>query len=162
MWGAGGVAAAVLAAVVGQNVVRPALLRRVVRRSLAVQRAVLAAHRVDVVVGSSFGGAMALQLLGDGSFSGPTVLLCPAQELVAARAKRAACALPSDAQGVIVVHGRQDQTVPIEHSRALVRGTAATLLEVDDDHRLSVNATPTNLGAWVRQAMAAGQSSRPA
>ena len=44
-----------------------------------VQRDALAAcDHPDVLVASSWGGAVALKLLADGSFSGPSVLLCPA------------------------------------------------------------------------------------
>ena len=43
-----------------------------------VQRAALAATPADVLVGSSWGGAVAATLLADGSWSGPTLLLCPA------------------------------------------------------------------------------------
>ena len=44
-----------------------------------VQRIALASgERPDVLVASSWGGAVALKLLADGSFIGPSVLLCPA------------------------------------------------------------------------------------
>lgn len=132
-----------------QRFVRPALMRRVFRKSVEVQRALLAAQPVDVVLGSSFGGAVALELLHSGAWKGPTVLLCPAHRLVAARGQVASPTLPADAARVLVVHGEQDETVPLQDSRSLVKGTAATLLEVPDDHRLTATATPENLRAWV-------------
>lgn len=131
------------------------LMRRMFRRSVAVQRALLATHPIDVVLGSSFGGAVALELLASGAWKGPTVLLCPAHRLVAERSWRPAPALPEDASRVVVVHGRQDETVPPEHSHSLVRGTAAKLVEVDDEHRLAVAATPEQLAAWIELARGA-------
>lgn len=134
---------------VTQGFVRSRLVRRMVRRSLAVQVALLKTKQIDVVVGSSFGGAMALELLARGRWTGPTVLLCPAQRLVAQSAWLAPRALPEDASRVIVVHGRQDETVPIEHSRSLVKRSGARLIEVDDDHQLSATTTPENFRQWV-------------
>jgi hypothetical protein len=49
----------------------------------------------------------------------------------------------------LVVHGRQDETVPIDHARSLVKGTAAKLIEVDDEHRLAATATPERFKEWV-------------
>lgn len=137
---------------VTQGFVRSRLVRRMVRRSLAVQVRLLEARKIDVVVGSSFGGAIALELLARGLWTGPAVLLCPAQRLVAERTWLAPRALPPHAARVLVVHGRQDETVPVEHSRSLVRNTAARLVEVDDDHRLSASATPEHFRAWVAAA----------
>lgn len=134
---------------VTQGFVRSRLIRRMVRRSLDVQLALLKTKQIDVVMGSSFGGAIGLELLARGAWSGPTVLLCPAHRLIAESTWLAGKALPADVSRVVVVHGRQDETVPIEHSRSLVKNTQAKLIEVDDDHRLTATATPENLRAWV-------------
>lgn len=125
------------------------LWRRAIRASLAVQRAALAG--VDVVVASSFGGAIAHQLIVEGAWSGPTVLLCPASNRVAARAwwpPPAGLATVPCADQVLVVHGRADEIVPFADSEALVAGSTATLLAVDDDHRLSATATADGLASW--------------
>lgn len=151
--GSGGFLLATVSVAVLQRFVRPLLMRRTFRRSVDVQRRLLASHSVDVVLGSSFGGAVSLELLATGLWAGPTVLLCPAQQLVATRAWRPSPTIPSTAQQVLVVHARQDAVVPVEHSRRLVKGTSATLHEVDDDHRLSNNATPANLRSWVLEAL---------
>lgn len=127
---------------------RAAVTRRMWRRSLEVQRAALRAHSIDVVLGSSFGGAVALELLAKGDWKGRTVLLCPAHRLVAQRARVTPSRLP-DQPDVLVVHGTRDETVPITHSRELVEGTRAKLIEVDDTHRLTDTATPENLKAWI-------------
>jgi pimeloyl-ACP methyl ester carboxylesterase len=129
--------------------VQPLLMRRVFRRSVDVQLALLRANQIDVVVGSSFGGAVALELLVSGAWKGPTILLCPAHRRVAGRAWRPAPSLPADASKVLIVHGRQDETVPIDHSRSLARGTAAKLIEVDDEHRLAATATPERFKEWI-------------
>jgi predicted esterase len=91
-------------------------------------------------------------LLSRGAWKGPTVLMCPAHRLVAGRAWLPSPTLPPDASHVVVVHGRQDETVPIEHSRSLVKGTAAKLIEVDDEHRLAATATAPNFTAWIKLA----------
>ena len=148
-FGALGFLICVVSYAVLQRFVRPLLVRRMFRRSIAVQRALLLANQIDVVVGSSFGGAVAIELLHTGAWRGRTVLLCPAQRLVAGRAWRPGSTLPADASRVVVVHGRKDETVPLGHSRALVKGTAARLIEVDDEHRLSATATAENFAAWV-------------
>lgn len=132
-------------------------VHRAFERSVAVQVAMLAAHKVDVVVGSSYGGAVSLALVQRGHWKGPTVLLCPAHNLIADRAKRlrpkGLVALGEAAAKVVVVHGVQDETVKLADSRALVAGSAAKLIELQDDHRLSANATPDNLRAWVMGAV---------
>jgi len=150
------------AAVAARRPVVQLVLRRAVDASVAVQRAALAEGPVDLVVGSSFGGAIAHRLLLDGAWRGPTVLLCPAAQLVAARAGQppppGLSALPAAAAArVVVVHGRCDEVVPFDHSVALVRGSAARLLPVHDDHRLSHSASAAGLAAWCAAASAPGR-----
>jgi hypothetical protein len=135
-------------------VVRLFVTRRVFTRSLEVQRRHLATTSVDVVVGSSFGGAIAVELLRAGDWRGPTVLLCPAYALVSRRSGRPPHLgfdglSPDVTAQVLVVHGTKDQTVPLEDSRRLVARTSARLVTVDDDHRLSATATAPSLHAWV-------------
>jgi len=99
--------------------------------ALATQAAALAEFRPDVLVGSSFGGAVAVALLQRGLWRGPTLLLAPAVSHfgVAATLPAGAC--------VTVVHGTRDAICSIEVSRALARaGGAVRLVEVDDEHRL--------------------------
>ena len=133
--------------------VRPLLMRRILKRSVVVQRALLSANAIDVVAGSSFGGAVALELIRLGAWKGPTVLMCPAHQLVAGRAWTKVPSLPADASHVVVVHGSKDETVPLAHSRELVRGTAAKFIEVEDDHRLTTTANAENFALWVKLAL---------
>jgi len=144
--------ATALVSALAMTTARPLITRRMWHRSLAVQRHALAENAIDVVVGSSFGGAIALELVSREEWKGPTVLLCPAQRLLANRARLTPTTLPPTRAQVLVVHGRQDEVVPIEHSRQLTTGTLARLLEVDDDHRLTTTATAANFRVWVEAA----------
>jgi hypothetical protein len=147
----GALGTALLVAVAAPTGLR-VVIRRAFRRSVLVQERALREHAIDVVLGSSYGGAVALELLRKGTWKGPTVLLCPAHRLVAERARLPFVAFVLGAD-VCIVHGTKDTTVPIAHSRALVANSAATLLEVDDDHRLNQSATPTKLAEWIALAM---------
>lgn len=149
--GAPGFLIGVITLAILQRYVRPPLTRRMFRLSVEVQRALLKTNQIDVVVGSSFGGAVCVELLRTGAWKGPTLLLCPAHRLVAGRAWLPSPSLPVDASHVVVVHGRRDETVPLDHSRALVKGTAAQLIEVDDEHRLASTATAQNFAAWIKR-----------
>ena len=151
-FGAMGFLLAVVSLVLLQSSARRLLVRRMFKRSVEVQRQMLRQHPIDVVVGSSFGGAVALELINSGAWKGPAVLLCPAHRLVATRGWMDVPTLPRDRGQVVVVHGRRDEVVPLFHSKELVQGTAATLLEVDDQHRLSQTATAEAFKAWIAAA----------
>jgi hypothetical protein len=89
--------------------------------------------RPDVVVGSSFGGAIAVALLQREAWSGPTLLLAQAAQRLGVRGR-----VPPGAR-VWLVHARGDAVVPIADSRRLARsGTPGyvKLIEVEDDHAL--------------------------
>lgn len=107
----------------------------------------LAERAPDVLVGSSFGGAVAVALLQGGRWRGPTLLLAPA-----ALARGLRRELPADSP-IWIVHGRRDAVVPIEDSRELARagGARVRLLEVDDDHALPASVADGRLVAWVRE-----------
>lgn len=100
---------------------------------VALQADVAHRFRPDVLVGSSFGGAVAVALLQRRLWRGPTLLLAQA-----ALRQGLAPALPEDVD-VWLVHARADDVVPCEDSRTLARsGTPGRvrLLERDDDHPL--------------------------
>lgn len=132
------------------------ITRRMLARSVAVQERALAENTVDVVVGSSFGGAVVLELLRRGAWKGPTVLLCPAHLRVAERAGTAWAPLarPERPSSVLIVHGREDEVVPYEHSVQLAAELGVELCTVTDDHRLTRSATAEGLRSWVDRALA--------
>jgi hypothetical protein len=87
----------------------------------------------DVLVGSSFGGAVAVALLQREQWRGPTLLLAQAALRQGLRAR-----LPGGVR-VWLVHARGDDVVPVADSRKLARsGTPGLvrLVEVEDDHAL--------------------------
>jgi predicted esterase len=89
----------------------------------------------DVVVGSSFGGAVAVHMLKKGTWRGPTVLLAQAY---VTRDTRDDLDLPEHVP-ITLIHGKRDNIVEIGASRTLSEyGTKdlVKLIEVDDGHDL--------------------------
>jgi len=104
--------------------------------------------RPDVLVGSSFGGAVAVALLQRGVWRGPTLLLAQA-----ALRRGLGAQLPEGVH-VWLVHGTRDDVVGIEDSRLLAHsGTPAfvRLIEVDDDHSLHGTVESGKLVGIVRE-----------
>jgi predicted esterase len=112
--------------------------------AIRTQADALAVFCPDVLVGSSFGGAVALALVQRGSWRGPTLLLAPAHGHFGLESS-----VPAGAT-LRIVHGTRDDVCPIEHSRALARSPSVELVEVDDDHRLSSLLAGGALAGWVR------------
>jgi hypothetical protein len=86
-------------------------------------------HQPEVIVGSSRGGAVAMNL---DSGSTPLVLLCPAWR----RWGRSGSVKP----GTVLLHSPADEVVPIADSRQLVRVSGlpeSALIVVGTDHRLA-------------------------
>ncbi len=118
--------------------------------SVALQATHAAEFAPDVLVGSSFGGAVALALLQRGLFRGPTALLAPAHGFYGVPAR-----IP-DEQRVLIVHGVRDDVVPIDGSRELSRtGTPGLveLVEVEDEHRLRSLLEGDAFAALVRRTL---------
>ncbi len=121
--------------------------------SIATQAAALAAAAREgrsphVLVGSSFGGAIAVALLARGLHRGPTLLLAQAADKLGVHDP-----LP-EGVAVTLVHGIHDDVVPIEDSRVLARtGTPGLveLVEVDDGHRLKALVDSGRLAELVRE-----------
>ena len=86
-------------------------------------------HKPDVVVGSSRGGAVAMNI---DSGNTPLVLLCPAW-----RNWGTAKMLKANS---VILHSRQDDVIPFANSEELVASSGLqpeTLIEVGADHRLA-------------------------
>ena len=105
----------------------------------------------DVVVGSSYGGAVAVALLARGAWRGPTVLLAPA-------AGRLDITDPlPEGVPVTVVHAARDAIIPREHSEALAATGSpdrVRLVVVDDEHRLDTLLAGDGLADLVRETWA--------
>ena len=93
-------------------------------------------YQPDVVVGSSRGGAVAMNI---NSGDAKLVLLCPAWK----KWGTAKTVKPSTE----VLHSRADDVVPFADSEELARVSGATLIEVGNDHRL---ADPEPLEAMLK------------
>lgn len=111
----------------------PAMDTKDFEACVRVQEAEIGAFRPDVLIGSSFGGAVAVELLHRGAWTGPTLLLAQAAFRIGTRTS-----LPAG-RIVWIVHGTNDEVVDVDDSRRLAQtGTPALvrLIEVDDDHSL--------------------------
>jgi alpha/beta superfamily hydrolase len=124
---------------------------RMIDAALAVARAAIAEHDPELIVGSSFGGAITVRLLREGDFRGPAVLIAPA-----ARKITGDDALP-DGTRALILHGDLDEVVPHEDSVALAKtgGWGVELRTVHGgDHRLNVILEDGQLAAAIDQLLA--------
>ena len=158
----GGVAAGIgIAAWVGAR--GGALRRRALRRSyeacIAIQQAAIERERPDVLLGSSWGGAVAVELVARGLWRGPTVLLAPAFHRVAfnmgweaVEADLAQLRALAATRPVVVLHDPVDDTVPFADSVALAGRSAIELVRVDaGGHRLMGLLDDGSLAATLRR-----------
>lgn len=110
----------------GHEVFNPALPDDRFAEAVQIAQAEFDKHRPAVVVGSSRGGAVAMNIdSGNARF----VLLCPAW-------KRWGTA-KTVKTGTVILHSRADDVIPFAHSEELVKNSGATLIEVGSDHRLA-------------------------
>jgi hypothetical protein len=124
----------------GHEVVNPALPDEDFAGAVRIAQAEFDRHRPDVVVGSSRGGAVAMNIdSGDARL----VLLCPAwKKWGTARAVK---------PGTVILHSRVDDVVPFADSEELVNNSglpASALVVVSADHRL---ADPESLESMLRE-----------
>ena len=113
----------------GHTVLNPALDDEDFAGAVRTAQAEYDHHRPDVIVGSSRGGAVAMNL---DAGSTPLVLLCPAW-------KRWGTA-KSVKPGTVILHSEADDVIPIAESRELVRVSGlpeSALVVVGSDHRLA-------------------------
>jgi predicted esterase YcpF (UPF0227 family) len=110
----------------GHEVINPALPDDDFAEALRIAQAEYDKHQPDVIVGSSRGGALAMNLnCGDTSL----VLLCPAWK----KYGTAKTVKPD----TVILHSRADDVVPFADSEELAKKSTATLIEVGTDHRLA-------------------------
>jgi hypothetical protein len=113
----------------GHQVINPALPHEDWAESLRIAQAEFDKHQPHVVVGSSRGGAVAMNIK---SGEAKLVLLCPAWK----KYGTATTVKP----GTVILHSRADDVVPFADSEELVRNSelpAWALIEVGTDHRLA-------------------------
>lgn len=122
----------------GFDVLNPALPDEDFAEALRIAQTEVDRHRPAVIVGSSRGGAIAMNLEAGAT---PLVLLCPAwKKYGSARTAKS---------GTILLHSEADEVIPVSDSRELLRNSdlpASALVVVGNDHRL---ATPEALSAML-------------
>ena len=123
----------------GHEVIEPALHHEDFQAAVETAQAAFDQHQPDVVVGSSRGGAVAVNI---NSGMARLVLICPAW-------KKCGTA-KSVKPGTVILHSRADEVVPFQDSVDLISMSqlpATSLIEVGRDHRL---ADPEPLEALLR------------
>ena len=120
----------------GHEVVNPALPDDDMEQAVRIAQAEFDKHQPKGVVGSSRGGAVAMNI---NSGEGRLLLLCPAWKKYGTA--------KTVGNGTIILHSRGDDVVPFADSEELAKNSKATLIEVGTDHRL---ADPEPLAAMLR------------
>ena len=113
----------------GHTVINPKLPDEDFEEALRIAQAEYDRQHPDVIVGSSRGGAVGMNL---DSGDTPLVLLCPAWKKYGT--------VKTLKPGTIILHSRADDVVPFADSEELVRTSglpASALVEVGNDHRLA-------------------------
>src|SRR5205807_238627 len=113
----------------GHEVLNPPLPDDDFDAALRIAQGEVERHHPDVIVGSSRGGAVAMNL---DAGTTPLVLLCPAWKRwgTARRVK----------PGTVILHSEGDDVIPLAESRELVRASGlpdSALVVVGKDHRLA-------------------------
>jgi hypothetical protein len=123
----------------GHEVLNPPLPDEDFAEALRIAQSEFDKHHPDVVVGSSRGGAVAMNIQ---SGDKPLVLLCPAwKRFGSARTVKA---------NATILHSRGDEVIPFADSEELARNSGlpqSALVEIGTDHRL---AHPEALEAMLR------------
>jgi len=107
-----------------QEVVNPKL-----PEAVKIAQAEFDQHQPDVVVGSSRGGAVAMNI---NSGEDRLVLLCPAGKKWGS--------VKTVELSTVILHSKADDVIPFAHSEELARNSgllATALIGVGDDHRLA-------------------------
>jgi hypothetical protein len=120
----------------GHELINPKLPDEDFDAAVRIAQAEFDKNRPQVVVGSSRGGAVAMNIdIGTARL----VLLCPAwKKWGTAKTVKL---------GTVILHSRADDVVPFANSEELARNSGATLIEVGTDHRL---ADPEPLAAMLK------------
>ncbi|WP_013627321.1 alpha/beta fold hydrolase [Rubinisphaera brasiliensis] len=129
----------------GHEVINPALNDDDFDAAVRTAQSEYDQHRPDVIVGSSRGGAVALNIE---SGETPLVLLCPAwKNWGTARSLKA---------NSVILHSRADDVIPFSDSEELIANSglpSEMLIEIGKDHRL---ADPEPLAMMLQQCIGFG------
>lgn len=110
----------------GHEVINPALDDDDLAAALATAQVEFDQNQPHIVVGSSRGGAVAMNI---DSGAARLVLLCPAwKKFGTARTVK---------PGTVILHSRADDVIPFADSEELAKNSGVTLIEVGSDHRLA-------------------------
>jgi hypothetical protein len=113
----------------GHKVINPRLPDEDFNEAVRIAQDEFGRHQPEVVVGSSRGGAVAMNI---NSGDARLVLLCPAWK----KFGKARVVKP----GTVILHSRADDVVPFADSEELLRDSglpASALVDVGTDHRLA-------------------------
>lgn len=123
----------------GHSVINPQLPDDDFAEAVRIAQAEFDKHGPKVVIGSSRGGAVAMNInSGDANL----VLMCPAWKKYGTASKVK--------MGAVILHSRGDEVIPYSDSEELIRNSGlptTALTEVGTDHRL---ADPEPLMAMLR------------
>ena len=123
----------------GHEVINPALPHEDFAEAVRIAQAEFDKHRPQVIVGSSRGGAVAMNIRsGDAKL----VLLCPAWKKYGS--------MTTVKPDTVILHSRADDVIPFADSEQLLVNSSlpqSALVEVGGDHRL---ADPEPLAAMLR------------
>lgn len=123
----------------GHEVINPKLPDDDFEEAVRIARSEIEKHDPQVIVGSSRGGAVAVNVI---SGEIPLVLLCPAWKNWGSES--------TVKRNTIILHSRADDVIPFEDSQELLTNSnlpMSQLLEVGDSHRL---AEPESLSAMLK------------
>jgi pimeloyl-ACP methyl ester carboxylesterase len=110
----------------GHEVINPALDDDDFDAALRTAQAEFDKHQPEVVVGSSRGGALAMNI---DSGNAKLILLCPAwKNWGVAKTVR---------PDTVILHSRADDVIPFADSEELAKNSGANLIEIGNDHRLA-------------------------
>ena len=129
----------------GHEVFNPALDDDDIASAMKTAQAEFDKHQPQIVVGSSRGGAVAMNINSD---SAKLVLMCPAWKNWGTATKVN--------PGTVILHSRADDVIPFSHSEELAKASEATLIEVGNDHRLA-DPEPLSVMLWACELLGSGR-----
>ena len=132
----------------GHTVINPALDDEDFDAAVRTAQAEYDQHQPDVIVGSSRGGAVSMNI---SSGDTPLVLLCPAWKNWGT--------VTTLKPNAVILHSRADDVIPFAHSEELVANSglpSETLIEVGRDHRLADDES-LSVMLWASNLLGAGE-----